>query len=171
MKIHTYFTQSIIVTITALLGTACSSRKAAPVAQQPIANQNGEAPATIKGKTFVWDYTQARCYTDYGNGKWEPVREKNNIIIDSFTSMRNTGVDPNGCDTGSGPYLSKRGDQYFAYDYKKTGNNKGLLTTGGYEDSTTYSLHFDSATTGTASYKGDGEGMAWKGSGLRFAVK
>ncbi len=36
---------------------------------------------------------------------------------------------------------------------------------------TTYSLLFESATTGTATYRGEGEGLNWKGSGIRFTIK
>lgn len=157
-----------------LLGTACSSHKPTP-AHQPAINQNREAPATLMGKTVVWDYSHAKCYLDEGDGHWCLNSRDNNIETEVFTSLRNTGIDSEGNlsrhGVRSGTYLVKNHGKYSGYDYKQTGRNTGTLTIYGWEDMTTYSLLFDTATTGTATYQGEGEGTYWKGSGVRFSIK
>lgn len=167
--------QATAVVVTAMLVSACSSHKNAPAGQSSI-RQDSTSPATLMGKTIVWDYTHASRYEgEYGGPLSLMPKNNDNITTETFTSMRNTGIDPEGNlsthGVRSGTYLVKSNNKYSGYDYMKTGRNTGTLTIYGWEDATTYSLRFDSATTGTASYKGGGEGMAWKGSGLRFAVK
>lgn len=157
-----------------LLGTACSSHKSVP-AGQPAINQNSGAPAALMGKTIVWDYTHAALYEGEDGEPLSLVHRDNNIVTEAFTSIHNTGIDSEGNRSThgvrSGTYLVKSNNKYSGYDYMKTGHNSGTLTIYGWEDMTTYSLHFDSADTGTATYSGEGEGANWKGSGIRFAIK
>lgn len=164
-----------------LLGTACSSHKSTP-AHQPAINQNREAPATLMGKTVVWDHSHAKCYECEYGGQWSVIRTDNSIEstdnsieTEVFTSLRNTGIDSEGNlsrhGVKNGTYLVKNHGKYSGYDYKQTGRNTGTLTIYGWEDMMTYSLLFDTATTGTATYQGEGEGTYWKGSGVRFSIK
>lgn len=175
MKTKYIITKATLASATVLLlGTACSSHKSTP-AHQPAINQNWEAPATLMGKTVVWDYSHATSYESEDGGQWSVIRTDNSIETEDFTSIRNMGINPEGNlsrhGVKNGTYLVKNHGKYSGYDYKQTGRDTGTLTIYGWEDMTTYSLLFDTATTGTATYQGEGEGTYWKGSGVRFSIK
>lgn len=170
MKTKYIITKATLASATVLLlGTACSSHKSTP-AHQPAINQNWEAPTTLIGKTVVWDYTHAKCYY-CSDGHWRLESRDNNIETEYYTAIRNTGVSPEGADIAGGRFLVKKGYGHTGYDYSKIGRTTGRVVTYASESDTIMILHFDTPTTGTATYTGSGEGDTWKGSGIRFIIK
>lgn len=161
MQTKHIFARAICLTAAVLLSTACSSRKDVAVNSQIADSQSWEAPSSIQGSTVVWHDTDGS--------------ERKEL----YTAIRNpkTGLTPDGYDCPyDGAFFAKEldideGGQYWGYDYKKTGRNTGVLYSYGSESGTAYFLNFDSATTGTASYQGGGEGDTWEGSGLRFTIE
>ena len=148
-----------------------AAQKGSSAARNKVAAQS---PASIAGKTIVFDYSNADSYERDFDSSWKRTQASHGIEITTYVSTRNTRRGQ-GYDVGDGHYLAyKTADNQTSatsYDYKKTGIATAEIVEPGYEWETTYTLTFDSATTGTVTTSGGGEGMEWKASGIRFTIK
>lgn len=137
-------------------------------AEQKKNNTTFEAPSSIKGKKIVMDYStaQSRCRNDsMPDGVWTAWSKCSHYSETTRTFAKN-----NKC-------LNMKGEAESAYwTYKKTGTHSAELHNGiGYESDLgfpeTYTMTFESATTGTIYMSSGGEGEQSETTGIRFTIK
>lgn len=157
--------------VPALISCSSHDSPAARSAAAPVAAAAAASPASLVGKTLVLDHSGATDLLNEGAGVWKPNPNKSATEMLKLTAVRVTPA----MELGQRSYVLVSGqgsDVYKAsYDYIKTGAATARLSLGGYEDGTDYQLNFVTENTGTATYTGGGEGMEWKGSGLKFIIK
>ena len=141
--------------------------KSQPVEQKKAAT-NFSAPASLKGKKIVMDYSAAQT-RNRNDGMPDGVWNAWSKCSSEKETTRVFGKN-NKC-------LNMKEDGESAYwSYKKTGTHTAELDNGmGYESGlgfpATYTMTFDSATTGTMHMSTGGEGEESETTGIRFTIK
>ncbi len=135
-----------------------------------------QSPDSLVGKTIYFNYANAsRALSGNGGETWNTVRDSSTISSIRFSNTPNNKRNQ-GEGVGEGHFLSYQtmsdgGKSTTSYDYKKADAKTAKIVFPGYEWETTYTLNFETPTSGTASYHGSGEGEEWKGSGIKFNIK
>lgn len=132
-----------------LVFTACAKNKTPAATSTVITTASQavvEAPANVKGKTIVFDYTNAKERSkDTNTNKWGGWTASNEGInkFEYFTDLASTRIDNKGRTVVSGC----EGDYVF---YTKTSSSTAKVQLHGSTGGLTYTLKFLTPTTGVA---------------------
>lgn len=132
------------------------------------------APASLAGKTISFDYSSATCHLSCDGGKTWEVDTKSSGV--SYKLTAKTNAKKGTCDeVGDGKLLAtciSGGDKTpTSYTYTKTGQKTATLVFPGYEWKDTYTLHFQTATSGIATCTGCAESDSWRQINIKFTIK
>lgn len=133
---------------------------------QKSADTGINAPSSVKGKKIVMDFSSAQRHQRMtGDTQWGAWQKCGNHTITTRAFGSN-----NKC------LNEKEGGEVCYWSYKKTGPQSASLDNGisgesGLGFPTSYTLTFDSATTGTAVEQTGEEGMESETTGIRFSIK
>lgn len=136
-----------------------------------------QAPAAMPaGKTLHFDHSTAEHFNKGSDSEtWQRDVSPNPLLTLSLSARPNTqrnqfsGV-------GEGHFLAREHHSdgttgNVSFDYRKTAADTVEIELPGFEWGTTYTLRFETPTSGTAAYNGCGEGEEWKGNGIKFNLK
>lgn len=136
-----------------------------------------QAPAAMPvGKTLYFDYSSATYVSKESDSTtWTRGTDPGQLTVLTLTDKPNTKRDQYDA-VGEGLYLAREQladgtKETVSFNYRKTGIGTVEIELPGYEWGTTYTLHFDTADSGTATYTGGCESEEWKGDGVRFHLK
>lgn len=165
------------MTLVSLIAMAGMTLSPAPFSapQSPAASVSAAlAPASLAGKTISFDYSSATCHLSCDGGKtWEVDKQASDV---SYRLTAKTNTEKGTCDeVGDGKLLATciSGDDKTptSYTYTKTGQKTATLVFPGYEWENTYTLHFQTATSGIATCTGLAEADSWRQTNIKFTIK